>query len=123
MRRFDSGPRLQFLPLVGQGVVRVGRATVSESVSNCELENTNRSQGLRTPLNPAHSSLTRAQYDAGRDLNSQIHAHAVLANATQDAERSQWMALHPVEMLRVSPYARPEFYRELAGRLRELGYD
>lgn len=61
--------------------------------------------------------------DASRDLDPQLHVHAVLANATWDAERSQWMALQPAEMLRASPYVRQVFYRELARRLRQLGYD
>lgn len=62
-------------------------------------------------------------HDASRDLDPQLHVHAVIANATWDPERNQWMALQPAEMLRASPYIRQVFYRELAGRLRELGYD
>jgi conjugative relaxase-like TrwC/TraI family protein len=62
-------------------------------------------------------------HDASRDLDPQLHVHAVIANATWDAERSQWMALQHAEMLRASPYLRQAFYRELAGRLRQLGYE
>src|SRR5258708_2919805 len=62
-------------------------------------------------------------HDASRDLDPQLHAHAVLANATWDAERSAWFALQPVEMLRASTYLRQVLYHELAGRLRELGYE
>jgi len=53
----------------------------------------------------------------------QLHGHAVLANATWDAARNEWLALQPVEMLRASPYLRQVLYRELAGRLRALGYE
>jgi len=62
-------------------------------------------------------------HDASRDLDPQLHVHAVLANVTWDAERSRWMALQHAEMMRASPYLRQAFYRELAGRLRQLGYD
>ncbi len=62
-------------------------------------------------------------HDASRDLDPQLHVHAVLANATWDAERSRWMALQHAEMIRASPYLRQAFYRELAGRLRRLGYE
>jgi conjugative relaxase-like TrwC/TraI family protein len=62
-------------------------------------------------------------HDTSRDLDPQLHAHAVLANATWDAERKEWFALQPAEMLRASAYLRQVLYRELAGRLRELGYD
>ena len=62
-------------------------------------------------------------HDASRDLDPQLHAHAVLANATWDAARGEWLALQPAEMLRASAYVRQVLYRELAGRLRTLGYD
>lgn len=62
-------------------------------------------------------------HDASRDLDPQLHGHAVLANATWDAERCEWLALQPVEMLRASAYLRQVMYRELASRLRALGYD
>src|SRR4051812_12597018 len=62
-------------------------------------------------------------HDASRDLDPQLHVHAVLANVTWDAERSRWMALQHAEMMRASPYLRQAFYRELAGRLRGLGYE
>jgi conjugative relaxase-like TrwC/TraI family protein len=62
-------------------------------------------------------------HDASRDLDPQLHVHAVLANVTWDAGRSRWMALQHAEMMRASPYLRQAFYRELAGRLRRLGYE
>jgi conjugative relaxase-like TrwC/TraI family protein len=62
-------------------------------------------------------------HDASRDLDPQLHAHAVLANATWDPTRNEWLALKQNEMLRASPYLRQVLYRELAGRLRGLGYE
>ncbi|MEO7799738.1 MAG: MobF family relaxase [Opitutaceae bacterium] len=62
-------------------------------------------------------------HDASRDLDPQLHIHAVIANATWDGERSRWMALQHAEMMRASPYLRQAFYRELAGRLRQIGYE
>lgn len=62
-------------------------------------------------------------HDTSRDLDPQLHGHAVLSNATWDAERGEWFALQPAEMLRASGYLRQVLYRELAGRLRELGYE
>jgi conjugative relaxase-like TrwC/TraI family protein len=43
-------------------------------------------------------------HDASRDLDPQLHGHAVLANATCDGERSRWMALQHAEMMRASPF-------------------
>ncbi len=62
-------------------------------------------------------------HDTSRDLDPQLHAHAVLANATWDAERGEWLALQHAEMLRASGYLRQVLYRELAARLRQLGYE
>jgi conjugative relaxase-like TrwC/TraI family protein len=62
-------------------------------------------------------------HDASRDLDPQLHGHSVLANATWDAARNAWLALQPVEMLRASAYLRQVMYRDLAGRLRALGYE
>ncbi len=62
-------------------------------------------------------------HDTSRDLDPQLHGHAVLANATWDAARGEWYALQPAEMLRASGYLRQVLYRELATRLRELGYE
>lgn len=62
-------------------------------------------------------------HDASRDLDPQLHAHAVFANLTWDSARKAWFALQPAEMLRASPYLRQVLYRELAGRLRSLGYE
>jgi conjugative relaxase-like TrwC/TraI family protein len=62
-------------------------------------------------------------HDASRDLDPQLHVHAVLANVTWDHERSKWMALQHAEMMCASPYLRQAFDRELAGRLRGFGYE
>jgi len=62
-------------------------------------------------------------HDTSRDLDPQLHAHAVLANATWDPARNEWMALQPAEMLRASGYLRQVLYRELASRLHGLGYE
>ena len=56
-------------------------------------------------------------HDTSRDLDPQLHVHAVLANATWSSERGQWLALKQNEMLRASAYLRQVLYRELAGRL------
>ena len=39
-------------------------------------------------------------HDTSRDLDPQLHAHAVFGNVTWDAERGDWFALQPAEMLR-----------------------
>jgi conjugative relaxase-like TrwC/TraI family protein len=126
-----SAPKdVSVLAMVG-GDERV-RAAFSESVK-IALAEMERYAAVRERRGAAHETealrLTRNfvgamfVHDTSRDLDPQLHVHAVLANATWDAERSQWFALKQNEMLRASPYLRQVFYRELASRLRQLGYE
>ena len=66
MRRFNSGPRLQFLLSLGQRVTRFEGPTVSESVSNSVRGRFTRSEFADTPLKLACCSLTRVCLDALR---------------------------------------------------------
>lgn len=134
MALFDvqlSAPKdLSVLAMVG-GDERVRGAFV-ESVK-VALEEMERFAAVRERRGSAHGTeavrLTRNYvgalflHDASRDLDPQLHVHAVLANATWDAERNEWLALQHAEMLRASGYLRQVLYRELAGRLRQLGYE
>lgn len=126
-----SAPKdVSVLAMVG-GDERV-RAAFSESVK-VALAEMERYAAVRERRGAAHETeslrLTRNfvgamfVHDTSRDLDPQLHVHAVLANATWDAERSQWFALKQNEMLRASPYLRQVFYRELTSRLRQLGYE
>lgn len=62
-------------------------------------------------------------HDSSRQLDPQLHAHAVTANATFDKERGKWMALQPAEMLRASKFVRQVLYHDLSQRLNKLGYE
>jgi len=45
-------------------------------------------------------------HDASRELDPQLHAHAVLANASHDREGGRWLALQRRAMMEASPYIR-----------------
>ena len=62
-------------------------------------------------------------HDASRSLDPQLHAHAVLANASHDGERGQWLALQRRAMMEASPYVREYLYHDFARRLVQLGYE
>lgn len=62
-------------------------------------------------------------HDASRELDPQLHAHAVVANATWDAETGSWRALQARTMMQASAYARRVLYDDLACRLGALGYE
>ena len=61
-------------------------------------------------------------HDSSRSLDPQLHAHAVMINASYDAERDQWFALQRRAMMEASPYVRKVLYHDFARRLKELGY-
>jgi len=62
-------------------------------------------------------------HDTSRELDPQLHAHVVIANATWDESRQHWYALQAAPMLRASKYVRQVFYRELFRRVARLGYE
>ena len=61
-------------------------------------------------------------HDSSRSLDPQLHAHAVMVNASYDVERDQWFALQRRAMMEASPYVRKVLYHDFARRLKELGY-
>ncbi len=61
-------------------------------------------------------------HDSSRSLDPQLHAHAVMINASYDRERDRWFALQRRAMMETSPYIRKVLYHDFARRLRELGY-
>jgi len=61
-------------------------------------------------------------HDSSRTLDPQLHAHAVMANASFDKEREQWLALQRRAMMEASPYIRTFLYHDFARRLTQLGY-
>lgn len=62
-------------------------------------------------------------HDSSRTLDPQLHAHAVMANASFDKERGRWLALQARPMLEASPYVRNFLYHDFARRLTQLGFD
>jgi len=63
------------------------------------------------------------QHDSSRALDPQLHTHCVVANATFDEVRQEWVALSEFEMLKAIRYAGKVYQNELARRVKSLGYD
>lgn len=63
------------------------------------------------------------QHDASRALDPQLHAHAVVANATFDAGSDRITALSEFEMVRAIRYAGKVYQNELAREVQWLGYE
>jgi len=63
------------------------------------------------------------QHDSSRALDPQLHTHCVVANATFDEAKQEWVALSEFEMLKAIRYAGKVYQNELASRVKALGYD
>jgi conjugative relaxase-like TrwC/TraI family protein len=63
------------------------------------------------------------QHDSSRALDPQLHTHCVVANATFDEVKQEWVALSEFEMLKAIRYAGKVYQNELARRVKALGYD
>ncbi len=61
-------------------------------------------------------------HDASRTLDPQLHAHAVMINASLDRERDQWLALQRRAMMEASVYVRGFLHHTFARKLTQLGY-
>lgn len=63
-------------------------------------------------------------HDTSRLLDPQVHAHVLFPNSSYDVESGRWLALQPRQMMEATKdRIRDEFYRDLAIRVRKLGYD
>ncbi len=63
------------------------------------------------------------QHDSSRSLDPQLHTHCVVANATFDDGKQEWVALNEFEMLKAIRYAGKVYQNELAKRVKALGYN
>jgi conjugative relaxase-like TrwC/TraI family protein len=61
-------------------------------------------------------------HDASRALDPQLHTHFVVANATRDTTRGQWVALNEFEMVKAIRYAGKVYQNELARAVKALGF-
>ena len=63
------------------------------------------------------------QHDTSRQLDPQLHTHAVAGNLTFDAEENRWKALQARGIYDRRDYLTEVYRNVLAGRVRELGYE
>jgi conjugative relaxase-like TrwC/TraI family protein len=63
------------------------------------------------------------QHDTSRELDPQLHTHAVAANATYDGTEGRWKALQASEIYDCRAYLTEVYRNALARELRRLGYE
>lgn len=62
-------------------------------------------------------------HDTSRDLDPQIHTHAVAANLTYDGTEGRWKALQASEIYDRRAYLTEVYRNVLAREVRGLGYE
>ena len=63
------------------------------------------------------------QHDTSRELDPQIHTHAVAANLTYDGDEGRWKALQASGIYERRAYLTEVYRNSLAREVRALGYD
>jgi len=63
------------------------------------------------------------QHDTSRQLDPQIHTHAVLFNLSHDKETDSWKALHSPSVYQRRAYITEVYRNALARELMALGYE
>lgn len=77
--------------------------------------------GRKPRFNTPHLIAGIFRHEASRNLDPQLHSHAVIANMTYDAE-GRWRSVEPTEIFQNKKLLGAFYRNELAGNLIELGY-
>lgn len=77
--------------------------------------------GITEKVDTGNLVIAKFQHDTSRELDPQIHTHAVLINATQRPD-GQWRALSNEEIFQNKMLIGQIYRNELAANLKELGY-
>jgi conjugative relaxase-like TrwC/TraI family protein len=106
-------------------LVVVHRTAVQETLKELEQH-----AGARVRMNAANhnrstGNLVLAVYhhDASRELDPQLHTHAVAANLTYDGAEGRWKALQASEIYERRTYLTEVYRNALAHGVRSLGYE
>jgi conjugative relaxase-like TrwC/TraI family protein len=93
----------------------------------CELEATAaarvRRAGAQSDRTTGNLVLAVYQHDTSRELDPQLHTHAVAANLTYDGAEGRWKALQASGIYEKRAYLTEVYRNSLAFQLRQLGYE
>lgn len=103
-------------------VLAAHKSAVQKTLAEIESFVTTRSMIDGVPINSNTSNLVAAlfMHDTSRNLDPQLHTHAIIANATFNAEKGQWATLssdrynHSNEFIRSDSFTNTVFGNKLA---------
>ena len=124
---FSAPKSLSILGLVGgdDRLVREHMAAVKDTLTWAEknLSEARIRAGDRVEtVKTGNLTVALFAHDTSRDLDPQMHVHAVIANATQTAD-GKWRALHNDKLWSTNGLLRAVFHSYLRERVEHLGYE
>ncbi len=101
------------------------RSAVAEALRELESYAAARVRKDRANLDRSTGNLVIAVYhhDTSRQLDPQLHTHAVAANLTYDGEEKRWKALQASGIYERRAYLTEVYRNALAREVRQLGYE
>ncbi|MGA3241108.1 MAG: MobF family relaxase [Bryobacteraceae bacterium] len=106
-------------------LIEAHRAAVTEALKEIETYAASRVRQAGANENRATGNLVLAVYhhDTSRELDPQLHTHAVAANLTFDGAEGRWKALQASDIYERRAYLSEVYRNALARQVRTLGYE
>ena len=106
-------------------LIEAHRAAVAEALKEIETYAASRVRQTGANENRATGNLVLAVYhhDTSRELDPQLHTHAVAANLAFDGAEGRWKALQASDIYERRAYLSEVYRNALARQVRTLGYE
>jgi conjugative relaxase-like TrwC/TraI family protein len=106
-------------------LIEAHRTAVSETLKEAEPYAASRVRQARANEDRPTGNLALVVYhhDTSRELDPQLHTHAIAANLTYDGTEGRWKALQASEIYQRRAYLSEVYRNALAREVRALGYE
>ena len=123
-----SAPKsVSILAIIGgdDRLIEAHRKAVSEALQEAETYAASRVRqaGANEDRPTGNLALAVYHHDTSRELDPQLHTHAVAANLTYDGTEGRWKALQASEIYERRAYLSEVYRNALAREVRALGYE
>jgi conjugative relaxase-like TrwC/TraI family protein len=124
---FSAPKSVSILASLGQDdrLTEAHRRAVDETLKELETcaQTRVRQDGANEDRRTGNMVLAVYQHDTSRELDPQLHTHAVAANLTYDGTEGRWKALQASEIYDNRAYLTEVYRNALAREVRRLGYE
>lgn len=126
-RTFSAPKSVSVMAIVGgdERLIAAHETAVAVALQEAEKYSATRVRLAGLNENRTTGNLVVAAYthDTSRELDPQLHTHAVAANLTYDGVEGRWKALQASGLYERRSYLTEVYRNALAGEVRALGYD